>query len=173
MPISLYDATVRSFIQTVGAVSAFLEKSRTHFEANGQDPSAILENRLHADMFPLRFQLVSVAHHSAQAIEGAKAGEAHPPGSVGELGYAGMQAHVADALAALKAFTPDEVNALEGRDVVFKLGERGLPFTAENFLLTFSLPNLHFHATTAYDILRQAGVPLGKRDYMGVMQMKR
>jgi hypothetical protein len=173
MTISLYDATVRSFIQTVGAVSAFLDKGLAHFQSTAQNADDILENRLHHDMLPLRFQLVSVAHHSARSIEGAKAGEVHPPGGVGDLGYAAMQAHVAEALTARKAFTPDEVNALQGKDVVFKLGERGLPFVAENFLLTFSLPNLHFHATTAYDILRQAGVPLGKRDYMGAMQMKR
>ena len=170
--ISLYDATVRSFIQTVGAVSAFLDKGAAHFQAAGQDPDAIVETRLHPDMLPFRFQLVSVAHHSRGAVEGAKAGVFRPPGSVGELGYAAMQAHVAEALAALKAVTPDEVNALEGKDVAFQLGERSLPFTADGFLLTFSMPNLHFHATTAYDILRQAGVPLGKRDYMGAMRLK-
>ena len=68
--------------------------------------------------------------------------------------------------------TPDEINALEGRDMVFKLGERQMPFTVPGFLMSFSIPNLHFHATTAYDILRQVGVPLGKRDYLGAMRMK-
>lgn len=172
MAISLYDATVRSFIQTVGAVSAFLDKSLTHLKSAGHDPNAILETRLHNDMLPFRFQLVSVAHHSHGAIEGAKAGVFRPPGAVGDLDFAGMQAHVAEALAALKALTPDEVNALEGKDMVFQIGPNQMPFTVEGFLLSFSTPNLHFHATTAYDILRQAGVPLGKRDYMGAMRMK-
>lgn len=172
MPISLYDATVKSFIQTVGAVSAFLDKGLAHMQANGQDPDAIVETRLCADMLPFRFQLVSVAHHSRGAVEGCQAGIFRPPGGVGDLGYAAMHAHVAEALAALKALTPDEVNALEGKDMVFQLGERQMPFTADGFLLSFSMPNLHFHATTAYDILRQAGVPLGKRDYMGAMRLK-
>jgi uncharacterized protein len=123
-------------------------------------------------MLPFAFQIVSVAHHSRGALAGAKAGVFNPPGPPGGLDYAGLQKLVADAQAELKALTPDEVNALEGKDMVFQLGQRALPFTVENFLLSFSTPNLHFHATTAYDILRQAGVPLGKRDYMGAMRLK-
>jgi len=97
-----------------------------------------------------------------------------PPGGMGgDLDYAGLQKLVADARDELAALSPDEVNALEGRDVVFQIGERKLPFTAEGFLLSFSTPNLHFHATTAYDILRGKGVPLGKRDYMGQLRLKR
>ncbi|MFZ5720779.1 MAG: DUF1993 domain-containing protein [Pseudomonadota bacterium] len=172
MAISLYDVSVTSFLQVLGAVSGFLEKGRAHLVEAGKDPEAIVETRLHDDMLPFRFQVISVAHHSQGALEGAKSGVFHPPGPMGDLDYAGLQKLVADAQAALKALKPDEVNALEGRDVVFKLGERGLPFTAEGFLMSFSTPNLHFHATTAYDILRQAGVPLGKRDYMGQMRLK-
>ena len=63
--------------------------------------------------------------------------------------------------------------ALAGRDVAFQFGERKLPFTAEEFLMSFSLPNFFFHATTAYDILRHKGVPLGKRDFMGRLRIKR
>ena len=55
--------------------------------------------------------------------------------------------------------------------MAFQLGERKMPFLAEGFLMSFSLPNLHFHATTAYDILRQKGAPLGKRDYMGALRL--
>jgi uncharacterized protein len=65
------------------------------------------------------------------------------------------------------------VNALEGKDVTFKVRDMTMPFTAEDFLLSFSLPNFYFHATTAYDILRLKGVPLGKRDFMGRMRLKK
>jgi hypothetical protein len=65
------------------------------------------------------------------------------------------------------------VNALEDRDLLFKFGDFKLPFVSQDFVLSFSLPNLHFHATTAYDILRMKGVPLGKRDYTGPMRIKR
>ena len=171
MAISLYDVSVANFIQTVGAVSAFLDKGLAWAKENGHDPEALVETQLAGDMLPFRFQIASVVHHSAGAIAGVKAGVFRPPGAV-EGDYAALQASVAAALADLKAQSRDEIDALEGKDVVFKLGERGLPFTAENFLMTFSLPNLHFHATTAYDILRQKGAPLGKRDYLGGMRLK-
>ena len=68
--------------------------------------------------------------------------------------------------------TPADVNALDGKDIIFQIRDTKMPFTAENFLLSFSLPNFYFHATTAYDILRTKGVPLGKRDFLGRMRMK-
>jgi hypothetical protein len=79
---------------------------------------------------------------------------------------------VTDAREALQKVKPDEVNGCEGKDVLFQVGELKLPFTAEGFLLSFSLPNFYFHATTAYDILRTKGVPVGKRDFMGKMRLK-
>ena len=172
MAISLYDVSVASYLQTLGAVSGFLAKGQAHFEVNGVDPATIVSARLKDDMLPFAFQIVSVGHHSLGAIEGAKSGVFAPSGAVGDLDYAGLQGLVADAQAALQVVTPDEINALEGRDMVFQLGERKMPFTVPGFLMSFSIPNLHFHATTAYDILRQAGVPLGKRDYLGKLRMK-
>lgn len=173
MAISLYDVSVASFLQVLGGVQGFLEKGAAHFRETGQDTQAILDTRLHDDMLPLRFQLVSVAHHSQGAMAGAKSGVFTPPGAIDtDMDYAGFQGVIANARAALQVLTRAEVEALEGGDVLFRLGPRELPFTVPDFLLSFSTPNLHFHATTAYDILRQAGVPLGKRDYLGQMRLK-
>jgi uncharacterized protein len=172
MPIPLYDLSVTGFLQTLGGVSGYLEKARTHFESQGADLNEIVQSRLYPDMLDFRFQIVSVAHHSAGAIEGCKAGVFSPPGTSGPSDYAGLQQLVADARARLQGVSADEVNALEGREVVFQFGERRVPFTVENFLMSFSLPNLHFHATTAYDILRSKGAPLGKRDYTGQLRIK-
>ena len=72
----------------------------------------------------------------------------------------------------LKTVTPEEIAALEGRDVRFTVGDQGIDFLAEDFLLTFSLPNFYFHAATTYDLLRMKGVPLGKRDFLGQMRTK-
>ena len=171
MAISLYDVSVAPMLQTVGAAAAFVEKGRAWCVETGVSPEAIVETRLAADMAPFRFQVFSVVHHSIHAIEGAKAGVFSPPASQ-ELDYAGLQDQLAGALARLKALSADEVNALEGRDVVFKMGSTQIPFTAEGFLLSFSLPNMHFHATTAYDILRHKGAPLGKRDYLGALKIR-
>lgn len=174
MAMSLYDLSVPSFLQTLGAVSGFLDKGAAHFQEKGVDPDSVMEVRLYDDMLPFRFQLQSVAHHSRGAIEGAKAGVFSPPPQIPAHDYKGMQALVADARAALENVSADEVNALEGKDMVFRLREGiEMPFVAQNFLMSFSMPNFYFHATTAYDILRTKGVPLGKRDFMGQMRMKR
>jgi len=172
MATSLYDLSVACFLQTLGGVSGYLDKGLSHFTANNADPNEVVETRLYADMLPFRFQVQAVAHHSLGAIEGVKKGLFGPPTDLAPLDYRGLQTLVADAHAALQRLTPAEVNAFEGRDVVFQIRDRKMPFTAEGFLLSFSLPNLHFHATTAYDILRMKGVPLGKRDYMGQLRMK-
>ena len=172
MAISLYDVSVASFLQTLNGVAGFLERGLAHCQDNNIDPQEIVEARMCPDMFDFRFQIISVAHHSLGAIEGVKAGAFSPGGDQSVTDYASLQKLINDAIAGLKALTPEEVNALEGKDVAFVFGDRKIPFTAENFLMSFSTPNLHFHATTAYDILRSRGVPLGKRDYMGPLRMK-
>jgi len=172
MALSLYDASVANYLQTLGAVSGFLDLSLTYFREHNVDPETIVEARLAADMLPLRFQIVSVAHHSRGAIEGVQQGVFNPPSTKVAYDFAGLQGLVAETREALSALTPEAVNALGGRDLVFHLGERKLPFTAEGFLMSFSLPNFYFHATTAYDILRTNGVPLGKRDFIGRLNMK-
>ena len=172
MAFSLYDASVAPYLQTLGAVSGFLEKGLAHFRANNVDPEEIVETRLIADMQPLRFQIVSVAHHSRGAMEAARSGVFVPPTVRPGLDYAALQALVAEARNELAALTPEAVNALEGRDVLFKIADRAMPFTAEGFLMSFSLPNFFFHATTAYDILRHKGAPIGKRDFMGRLKLK-
>jgi uncharacterized protein len=170
MAITLYDSTVGCFLQTLGAVEGILAKSLAHCKEKNIDPNELVETRLFPDMLPFRFQVVATAHHSAGAIAGAKAGQFGPPGP-STADYAGLQKVIGDAKQSLEQIKPEDVNALEGKDVLFTVRDLKLPFKAEGFLMTFSLPNFHFHATTAYDILRAKGVPLGKRDYMGRMKL--
>jgi len=172
MALSLYDASVANYLQILGAVSGFLDRSLTHFREKGIDPDTIVEARLAPDMHPLRFQIISVAQHSRGAIEGVQQGVFSPPSSKTPYDFAGLQGLVTQTREALSALTPEAVNALSGKDVIFALGDRKLPFTAEGFLMSFSLPNFYFHAATAYDILRTNGVPLGKRDFMGRLNLK-
>jgi hypothetical protein len=173
MAIQLYDLTVASYLQTVNAVIGFMDRGLAHCRDTNLDPEEIVETRLWNDMLPFRFQIVSVAHHSAGAIAGVKAGLFGPPTEQRPLNYEQLQGLVKDAREGLAKLSRDEIDALEGTDVTFQIGDRfKVPFTAENFLMSFSLPNFYFHATTAYDILRSKGVPLGKRDFMGQMRVK-
>jgi len=172
MAFSLYDATVANYLQILDAVGGFLEKSLTHFKEECIDPAEIVQSRLAHDMQPLRFQIVSVAHHSRGAMEAAKIGVFTPPSSKPDLDYAALQALVTEARDELSVLRPEAVNALLGHDLTFRVGDRTLRFTAEGFLMSVSLPNFFFHATTAYDILRHKGAPLGKRDFMGKLKLK-
>jgi uncharacterized protein len=172
MAFSLYDATVANYLQILDAVGGYLGKSLTHFREKGVDLTQVVDARLAPDMLPLRFQIVSVAHHSRGAMEAAKTGVFTPPSAKPDLDYAALQSLVAEARNEVSVLTPEVVNALVGRDVTFKVGDRALPFTAEGFLMSFSLPNFFFHAATAYDILRHNGAPLGKRDFIGKLKLK-
>lgn len=170
MAISLYDVSVGTFLQILASAEGFLAKGLAHCTEKGIDPGEIVETRLFPDMLPFRFQVVSLCHHSRGAVDGAMAGLFSPPKPAGE-DYAGLQNLVSEARAHLAGIKADAVNALEGKDVTFALGDRKIPFKAQDFLMTFSLPNFYFHATTTYDILRQKGVPLGKRDFIGRMKI--
>ena len=166
MAISLYDVSIGTYTQILDAVSGFLDKGRTHCETNGIDLNDVVETHIYPDMMPFRFQLVSVAHHSLGALKGVQEGLFRPPSPAPDLDYTGLQNLVSEARAGIQAFTSETVNAFEGKEVLFKIGDRTMTFTGEDFLMSFSLPNFYFHATTAYDILRMKGVPIGKRDFM-------
>jgi hypothetical protein len=172
MSITLYDAFVPGCRQIVGSVQGLIEKAEAHCAAEGIAPATLEGASLHPTMLPLGFQVKSVAQHSAGAIEGVREGRFSPLGGEMPTDFAGMKAMLAKAAAALDAVDPAEVNGFVGRDMLFEMPGLKLPFTAEGFLFSFSLPNFHFHATTAYDILRAKGVALGKRDYLGQLKLK-
>jgi uncharacterized protein len=164
MATSLYDLSVASYLQTVVAVGSFLDRAAKHCTETGSDPDDLVGARLFEDMAPLHFQIECVDHHSVWALEAVKTGLFAPPTLIGPIPFIDLQDMMAQTETALKSFTLDEVNSWSGKDLDFQIGPRRLHFTAENFFLSFSLPNFHFHAVTAYDILRIKGMPLGKRD---------
>jgi hypothetical protein len=171
MTTSLYDLTVASYLQIARAVDGVLARGEAHCAEQGMDVATLTDARLAPDMADLRFQIACVAHHSIGAVRAFESGEFGPPSGHESLDYAGLRKLVTDAVADLEALDRDAVDALAGGTVTFRLGEMEIPFTTENFALSFSLPNFYFHATTAYDLLRSKGVKLGKRDFLGSMRV--
>jgi hypothetical protein len=169
--LSLYDISVASYLQTLRAMSAVLDKGADYAGDGHIDLDNIVRYRLRDDMAPFSFQVISVWHHSMNAIQGLKQGLFQPPPKMSGLDYEKLKALVSEATASLEAESREDIDALEDQDMIFKMGDREIPFTAANFVLSFSLPNFYFHAATLYDILRLHGVPLGKRDYLGTLRI--
>jgi uncharacterized protein len=171
MAVSFYDLSIGTYLQTLGGVTAFLGKGRAHCEAKGIDLNEVVATRLAPDMHPFRFQLWAVEHMTRGALKGLQTGRFSPPAAVPELDYAGLQQLVADTRDELAKVSRESANALENTQVTFQVGDFKMLFTAQNFVLSFSLPNLFFHATTAYDMLRMRGAPIGKADFLGPMRI--
>jgi len=172
MTSSLYDISVPGYLQILGATGGFLEKALAHFREKNVDVAEIVETRLYPDMLPFRFQIQALVHHSVGTIDGLRNGLFKPPAGLPNSDYRELQALVAGAQDTLQKISPESVNACAGKEMTFEIRGTRIPFTAEGFVTSFSLPNFHFHATTAYDILRSRGAPLGKRDFLGRMRLK-
>lgn len=172
MTMSLYSATIPSYLQVLGSMHALLGKAQAFGQERGLAEEELLQARLAADMLPFAYQVKAAAMHSIGAIEGVRKGLFAPDRSPPPATFAALEAHVAEAIEALEAVTAAELDSLVGRDMIFELTPNKMPFTTENFLLSFSQPNFYFHAATAYDILRWKGVPLGKRDFLGRLRLK-
>jgi hypothetical protein len=171
MSISFYDASVGTYEQVLGSVAAILDKGAA-FAAEGEiDLDEIVGAKLRDDMMPFHFQVVSVCHHSWGALQGMRDGKFSPPSFELDKDYQGLQTLVGEAQEGVASISESDAADFADKSMVFAIGDREMPFTNQNFLLTFSLPNFYFHATTTYDILRMLGVPLGKRDFLGRMRM--
>ncbi len=172
MSTSFYDLSAASFLQSVSAVRGFLGRAAAHCAETGADPDEFVDMRLFFDMAPFHFQIEALTHHAVWGVLAAKTGVFDPPPLRGSMPFAALQAMVAEAETTLKAFAPEEVNSWAGRDLDLQIGPRRLAFTSESFVLSFSLPNFHFHAAMAYAILRTNGAPIGKRDYEGQLRVR-
>jgi hypothetical protein len=167
MSFSLYSAIVPTYLQILESVSGLIGKAESFCSEKGLAPGEIIEARLADDMHPFGYQVKSAVVHSLGAIAGVRRGVFQPDTPKPPESFAALKARIAEGCAGLRAVAPGEVDGFVGRDMRFSFGERHVDFRAEEFLLTFSQPNFFFHATTAYDILRWKGVPIGKRDYLG------
>ncbi len=172
MAISFYDLSVPTFLQTLSAIGGFLDRAARHCAEISANPDDFVHARLFDDMAPFHFQIEAAWHHAVYGLQAAKTGVFAPPALVGPVPFADLQAMIGKAERSLQALTPEEVNGWAGRNLDLQIGPRRLAFTSETLILSFSLPNFHFHAVTAYDILRSRGAPLGKRDYEGRLRTR-
>ena len=172
MSLSLHEAIVPNWLQLLEATARLLDKAEGWAAERGIAEADLLGARLADDMLPLAYQFKSCWVHSANAIQRCREGEFSPHLQDPPMTWAGLREGLTQAIAALRALDPAELEAMAGNDMAFAFGDNRLPFTVQDFLLSFSNPNVFFHAATAYDILRMKGMPIGKRDFMGRLRMK-
>jgi len=169
--VSLYELSVENFARVLNATIGFMQKSQTHAQSIGQDINQLVDQRLTEDMLPFSFQINSVRHHSLHAAQGLLNESFSPPEPLPSCDFSGLIDVLNIAHDQLMNISPEEIQAKAGGQVIFTMGSTVIPFTSENFVMSFSLPNLYFHATTAYDLLRMNGAPLGKKDFLGKMNI--
>jgi uncharacterized protein len=166
--MSLYKASVPTYIQMLGSMTTILDKTIAHAAANKIDQSVLVNYRLFPDMRPLSFQVHSLADHasgSTQRLAGIEAALAPRDETTLEQ----LKVRVVKALDVVKSVAPAAVDAHADQDIAFPMGPRKVTMKGHDYMMHFALPNFWFHHTTAYNILRHCGVVIGKSDYLGVM----
>lgn len=164
--MSLYSDTKAQFIQGLHNLSAILEKTSVWAKENGATDATLLDARLAEDMFPLARQ-VQVACDMAKRGVARLANIDAPVMEDNETTIEQLRERIATTINWLETVADAQLDGDDERPIVVKAREHELHFTARRFVFAFAVPNFYFHFTTAYDILRQAGVPLGKRDFLG------
>ena len=124
-------------------------------------------------MQPFSYQVKCCREHSLGAIEGVREGFFTPSLVAPPTDWAGLYEKLDEAKSGLEAVSEAEMEKFVGQHMEFRFNDVVMPFTAENFLLSFAQPNFYFHATTAYDLLRARGLRIGKRDFLGMPRMKK
>lgn len=169
MALSLYDASIPVYLQMIGNLSAILDKAQAHAKANGAEVADYLQARLADDMHPLSRQIQMVSD-AAKGGAARLAGVSPPSMPDTETTWAELKERLQKTIDFVSSIKREQVEGDENRTVELPLPGRTMTFTARDFLFSFSLPNFFFHVTTAYALLRQQGVPLGKMDFLAGAQ---
>jgi hypothetical protein len=164
--ISMHQALVPVAVRQLNNLAAILGKAQAHCETNKIDPAAFVQARIFPDMFPLAVQ-VRIACDITKGAVARLAGVENPKFEDTETTLAQLQERIAKTVAYLATFTADQIDGTEDKDIVVKTPSRELNFKGLAYLTGFVLPNVYFHSTTTYNLLRQGGVPLGKADFLG------
>ena len=165
--ISMYEASVGVFVPYLGNLSELLDRASAYAKARNIDPSVLLKMRLYPNMYNLTQQVGEANRH---AILAARYWPARPPHTVreGETDIAELKSRIRQAIDFVQSLPRAEIDSAADKEVVFTFRSgRQRKFTGRSLLLTFSVPQFFFHVTTAYDILRHAGVDLAKKDFLG------
>ena len=166
MKTSMYQTSIPTFVRVLHNLVAILEKGAAHAQARKIDPAALLNARLYPDMFPFTRQVQLVAD-TASSGAARLAGTEVPVHESNESSFAELATRIRNTIAQLETFKPEQLDGTEDKTVTWQTRSSTRSMQGLPYLMNHVLPNLFFHTTTAYNILRHNGVELGKMDYLG------
>jgi hypothetical protein len=166
MSLSMHAASVPAFVRTLNAMLVWLDKAQAHAEDRKFDAANYLGLRLAPDMLPLTRQ-VQIASDGVKGCVARLAGIEVPQWEDSEATFDDVRARITKTLEFVQSVPAAQIDGSEDKPITMKMRTGELQFTGQSSLLTFVLPNFYFHATTLYALLRHAGVPLGKMDFLG------
>ncbi len=165
-PLSMFQASIPVYIHMLSNLLAILHKASAYAEAKKIDPAVLIGSRLYPDMFPL-VQQIQIAGDTAKGSAARLAGVDAPRYEDDEKTFPELYERLQKTIYFLRTFTPEQFDGAENRTIT--LQQRGETTTSQGlpYLLYFALPNVYFHVTTAYNILRHNGLEIGKQDFLG------
>ena len=162
----MYQISIPPLTRTLNNLAGILQKGSDHAEAKGIDPAVLINSRLYPDMFPLSKQ-VQIASDVSRRGMARLAGQDAPSIEDNETTFSELITRTTNTITYLKTFATDQIDGTEEKTILLPIGDDTYTFEGLPYLLGFVMPNVYFHVTTAYDILRHSGVELGKIDYLG------
>jgi len=166
MTISMYQASVPRLVTILSNLDKTLDKAQTHIDTKKLDSATFTNFRLFPDMLPMARQ-VQIATDAAKGVVARLAGVDNPVFEDNETTIADLKERVAKTLKFIQSVATEQIDGTEDKAIVTKRGAKETHYTGIEFLLDHGLPNVYFHVTTCYNILRHNGVEIGKRDYLG------
>jgi hypothetical protein len=162
----MFQASVPVFKRVLSNLDAILGKAVAYAEARKIEPDALLKARLAPDMYHLTRQ-VQVVSDTAKFTAAFLAGIEPPKFADNEQSFPELRARLANTIDFLDTIKPEQIDGSEERVITRTFGDKTFEFKGLDYLLRFGIPNLYFHATAAYAILRHNGLDIGKRDFLG------
>jgi hypothetical protein len=166
MPISMYQAAVPGFARVLGSFATILEKAVVHCEARKIEPAVLVNARLFPDMFPL-FRQVQIASDAAKGGASRLAGIEPPVFEDNEATFEELITRLRKTINYLETLREEQFADAEERTITWKTRTTSRSMQGAPYLFTHVTPNVYFHITTAYNILRHNGVEIGKHDFLG------
>ena len=166
MKISMYEASIPTFLHSLRSLKAILQKGAAHAESKKFEPTLLATTRLAVDMLPLTRQ-VQIASDAAKGAAARLAGVDPPKFEDNETTIAELIARVDKTIDYLQSFKPEQLDGSDERTITIPTPRQTFTFPGLIFLRHWALPNFFFHVTTAYNLLRHNGVEIGKADYLG------